>query len=328
MEETLRPSPPQRVRADSAAKDVLRALRARQWPKNFLVGAGFLFAGHLRTAGPRLAAELLCVALAFVCFCALSSGSYLVNDLTDLQRDCLHPVKRHRPLASGRMQPATAVRLIGVCAAVALASALAIVALAPAARVFPGVALCYLALTASYSFYLKHEVVIDVLVLASGFVVRVIAGCVALPVTATPSPWIIFCTFTLALFIVLCKRRAELLEVDAAPGAVHGATRSVLSLYTVELLDSFIAIAAGLTVTAYSLYTFSAQRSTALSDSMHDKPLLMMTIPFVVYGVFRFLYLAHSSPVGGEPETMLRDKPLMINAAIWAALVAILTLVS
>jgi hypothetical protein len=147
----------------------------------------------------------------------------------------------------------------------------------------------------------------------------VVAGCLAIPVTI--SPWIIFCTFTLALFIALCKRRAELLEM----GEQSASTRRVLPFYTVELLNTFIAIAAGLTITAYSLYTFNAPLSTALSPTLHDKPLLMSTIPFVVYGVFRYLFLAHSSPVGGEPEHMLRDKPLMLNVLLWALLVAALT---
>jgi 4-hydroxybenzoate polyprenyltransferase len=176
-------------------------------------------------------------------------------------------------------------------------------------------------LTLAYSLRLKHEVIIDVLCVASGFVVRVVAGCLAVPVAI--SPWIIFCTFTLALFIALCKRRAELLEMGDS--AVD--TRRVLPLYTVSLLDTFIAVAAGLTITAYSLYTFNAPASTALSPALHGKPLLMTSIPFVVYGVFRFLFLAHSSPVGGEPESMLRDKPLMINVALWTLLVAALTLI-
>jgi len=307
-------------------RDLRRAIRTRQWAKNALLFAGFLFAGHLRAPQSPLDhdmrwLELARVFLAFACFCALSAAAYLINDWSDLERDRLHPIKQHRPLASGLMSVRFAAVLIFVFAIIAILTALAVVVLAPRAWGFPLAAIGYFALTLAYSFALKHEVIIDVLALASGFVIRVVAGCLAIPVEI--SPWIVFCTFTLALFIALCKRRAELLEM----GEAGIPTRRVLPLYSVPLLDTFIAVAAGLTITAYSLYTFNATGSKALSPGLERTPLLMMTIPFVVYGVFRFLFLAHSSPVGGEPETMLRDKPLMFNAFLWALLVALLTLV-
>jgi 4-hydroxybenzoate polyprenyltransferase len=300
--------------------DFARAVRMRQWAKNALIFAGFVFAGRLRAPAPELFAEFSRVFLAFICFCALSSAAYLINDWQDIERDKLHPKKRLRPLASGRMSTQVALQLIigalflaGFCCAF-------IVVLQPEAWGFTLTALLYWILTLAYSWKLKHEVIIDVLCLSSGFVIRVVAGCLAVPVLI--SPWIIFCTFTLALFIALCKRRAELLEMGQ--NAAH--TRGVLPLYSVPLLDTFIAIAAGLTIMAYSLYTFNAPASTALSPALRDKPLLMVSIPFVVYGVFRFLFLAHSSPVGGEPESALRDKPLMINVFAWTVLVASLTL--
>ncbi len=165
---------------------------------------------------------------------------------------------------------------------------------------------------------MKHEVIVDVLCLASGFVVRVVAGCLAIPVEI--SPWIVFCTFTLALFIALCKRRAELLQM----GEKAASTRQSLSLYSIALLDTFIAIAAGLTITAYSLYTFNAPHRAALGG-LSQTPLLMTTIPFVIYGVFRYLLLAHSSEVGGTPERMLRDKPLVLNVLLWVVVVSLLT---
>ena len=194
----------------------------------------------------------------------------------------------------------------------------ALIRIEPNARHFAAVAMAYLALTLAYSFALKHEVIVDVLCLASGFVLRVVAGCLAIPVEI--SPWIVFCTFTLALFVALCKRRAELVDLgDAATS-----TRSVMQGYTRELLDSFITVAAGLTIVSYSLYTFNASHSAALG-ALDNTPLLMTTIPFVVYGVFRYLLLAHSSHVGGAPEQMLRDKHLMINVALWIVLVAFLT---
>jgi 4-hydroxybenzoate polyprenyltransferase len=302
-------------------KDLLRAVRTRQWAKNGLIFAGFIFAGRLREPLATIQIESARVLLAFVCFCALSAAAYLINDWNDIERDRLHPKKKHRPLASGVMSTRTALVLIVMALGIAFVSAGVTVRLQPEAWGFALAALFYFVLTLAYSFRLKHEVIIDVLCVAAGFVIRVVAGCLAIPVLI--SPWIIFCTFTLALFIALCKRRAELLEM----GEGVSDTRRVLPLYSVPLLDTFIAIASGLTITAYSLYTFNAPASTALSPALHGKPLLMTTIPFVVYGVFRFLFLAHSSPVGGEPESMLRDKPLMINVGLWTLLVAVLTVV-
>jgi 4-hydroxybenzoate polyprenyltransferase len=298
--------------------DIVHAVRVRQWAKNALLFGGFLFAGRLR-AGAQMWPELGRVLLALACFCALSGATYLLNDWSDIARDRLHPTKRNRPLASGRMSTRFALALIIGLLALALFCIVVMVRSAPQSFGFALAAAAYLALTLAYSFVLKHEVIVDVLCLASGFVVRVVAGCLAIPVAI--SPWIVFCTFTLALFIALCKRRAELLEVGE--NAVH--TRRALPLYTVPLLDTFIAIAAGLTITAYSLYTFNAPHDKALGAGATNSPVLMTTVPFVVYGVFRYLFLAHSSVVGGTPEQMLRDKPLVINVLLWVLLVAILT---
>ena len=305
-------------------RDVTKAIRTRQWAKNALLFAGFLFAGRLRApeGAAVLQAEALRVFLGLACFCALSAAAYLINDWKDIERDRLHPIKRDRPLASGRMKIPVAMALMGACAMVAIVTASAIVALEPGAKWFVLAGAFYFVMTLAYSFVLKHEVIVDVLCVAMGFVVRVVAGCLVVPVPV--SPWIIFCTFMLALLVALCKRRAELLEM----GEARGSTRRVLDSYTVPLLDTCIAVAAGLTITSYSLYTFSAAAtSTALAPPLrHEQtPLLMLTIPFVVYGVFRFLLLAHSSPVGGEPEQMLRDKRLMLNGLLWAVTVALLT---
>lgn len=308
-------------------RDISRAIRTRQWAKNVLLFAGFIFAGRLRLAGENLNREAACVGLAFACFCALSSAAYVLNDWCDIERDRLHPIKKNRPFAAGRISKTGAVTILSVCVVVAIGCAAAVVLLEPRAIFFIYAACVYLALTLSYSFALKNIVIVDVLILAAGFVVRVVAGCLAVPVDI--SPWIIFCTFCVALFIALCKRRAELLEIGAA-----GGTRASLAGYSLDVLNPFIAIAAGLTITAYSLYTFSAftmtsgKGSTALSPAFHDKPLMMMTIPFVVYGVFRYLLLAYSTPVGGEPENMLRDRPFMVNVMLWVTLVAALTLLS
>jgi 4-hydroxybenzoate polyprenyltransferase len=300
-------------------KDISRAIRTRQWAKNALLFGGFIFAGGLRDPWPELVSELTRVLLAFVCFCALSGATYLINDWQDLESDRLHPTKKNRPLAAGRISLRGAAGLFAVLVVIAGTTAGAIITLPPGGLGFGIAALSYFGLTLAYSLRLKHEVIIDVLSVAAGFVVRVIAGCLAIPVAI--SPWILFCTFTLALFVALCKRRAELLEVGESAG-----TRHVLKGYTAEMLDTFIAIAAGLTIIAYSLYTFNAPHSSALGKGLDQTPLLMTSIPFVVYGVFRYLLLAHSSPVGGEPEQMLRDRPLMICVLSWGLWVAALTL--
>lgn len=307
--------------AESAAgrltlRDLVHAVRVRQWAKNSLIGAGFVFAGHLREAGAALPAELLRVALAFICFCALSAAAYVINDWHDLERDRQHPLKRFRPMAAGRLSKQNALTLVIVSLGIGVVTALLVWWLQPAARYFPLAAWFYLLLTLAYSFALKHEVIIDVISLAACYVIRVVAGCLAIPVWI--SPWIVFCTFTLALFIGLCKRRAELLEM----GEASAGTRRVLPLYNLQMLDTFIAVAACLTITAYSLYTFFS-KSPVVSREIRDGgwPLLMMTVPFVVYGVFRYLFLAHSSPVGGEPEQMLRDKRMVINVLLFVAFV-------
>jgi 4-hydroxybenzoate polyprenyltransferase len=302
-----------------AIKDISRAIRTRQWAKNALLFGGFIFAGGLRAPWGTLFAELTRVLLAFVCFCALSGAAYLINDWQDLERDRLHPTKKNRPLAAGRISLRGAAVLMAVLLGCALLTTSILVVLPPHGIGFAVAALTYFVHTLAYSLKLKHEVIIDVLSIAAGFVVRVVAGCLAIPVEI--SPWILFCTFTLALFVALCKRRAELLEVGEGAG-----TRQVLKGYTPEMLDTFIAIAAGLTIIAYSLYTFNAPHTSALGPNLNQTPLLMTSIPFVVYGVFRYLLLAHSSPVGGEPEQMLRDKPLMSCVLLWGLWIAFLTL--
>ncbi len=305
------------------SKDLLRAVRTRQWAKNALLFGGFIFAGQLRQPWLVLFSNGTRVLMAFACFCALSGAAYLINDWLDIERDRAHPIKKHRPLASGRLSKQKAFLLLVSLLLAAFVLALYVGLTGRHTWGFFGAALFYFVLTLAYSLKLKHEVIIDVLSLAAGFLVRVVAGCLAIPVVI--SPWILFCTFNLALFVALNKRRAELLEIGEG-----GTTRKVLQGYSVPMLDTFIGVAAGLTIISYSLYTFSAPHLRALGPTLGAKtdgfPPFMLSIPFVVYGVFRFLVLAHSSPVGGEPEQMLRDKPMIINAVLWGALVSLLTL--
>ena len=301
-------------------RDFVHLVRVRQWAKNVLLFAGFIFAGRLREAGPHLAIEAAQVVCAFLCFCALSGAAYIINDWADIERDRLHPIKRNRPLAAGVLSTRTAGVVIAVLLVIAAACTIFITRFNAQSWGFTVAASSYFVLTLAYSFFLKHEVIVDVLCIAVGFVLRVVAGCLAIPVSI--SPWIVFCTFSLALFIALCKRRSELGEIE------DGSTRGVLLHYSREMLDILIAVASGLTIIGYSFYTFLASHADALGTSKGSTPVLMATIPFVIYGVFRYLFLAVSSPVGGEPERMLRDVRLMSAIALWIAMIVMLTLLA
>ncbi len=278
-------------------RTLLAALRPKQWTKNVLLFSGLVFALKLDRAD-----LLLTSLLAFVVFCLLSSAGYLVNDVVDAAADRLHPLKRKRPIASGALS---------VRVALALAAALAIGALLAAATVgasFAGVAAFYLAITLAYSNWLKHVVLVDIFVIASGFVVRAVAGAVAIQVPI--SPWLYVCTGLVALFIALAKRRSEL-TLLAGNASTH---RRNLEHYTVELVDQLIGVVLAVTVMAYTLYTFSA-------ENLPPNHAMMLTVPPVLYGLFRYLYLARVQGRGGSPEDMLlRDRPLLITAAVWAVL--------
>ena len=269
------------------------ALRPQQWTKNLLLFAGIIFAAELGDVGRWLQAGA-----AFVLYCAASSAAYLVNDLVDAPADRLHPVKRRRPLARGELTPRAAVVsaavLVGVAAA--LAAALGLVAV--------GFLALFLAIQGAYTLGLKHLVLVDVMAIATLFVVRAAAGADAVDVRI--SPWLLVCTALLALFLGLGKRRGELVLVGAetTPG------RPVLEGYSLELVDQLIAVVAGATVLAYSVYTLTARETQALA----------VTIPFVLFGVFRYLLLLHRAGKGEEPENVLvTDVPILATVAVWAA---------
>jgi len=281
---------------------VLVAMRPRQWTKNLLLFAGLLFAAQLGDA-TRWAEAIA----AFVAYCAASSAAYLANDVRDAADDREHPVKRLRPVASGELP----VRIALVVAAVLVLAAVGITAvLGPLSLAFMA---GFLALQAAYTGGLKHVVLIDVLAIAGLFVLRAGAGAEAVDVRI--SPWLLICTGLLALFLALGKRRAELVLVGAeeAPG------RAVLEGYSLVLVDQLVTIVAASTVIAYSLYTFTARGSNAM----------MVTIPFVVYGVFRYLLLLHRRGLGEEPENvLLRDVPLLATIAAWAVTCAVILAVT
>jgi len=286
------------VSSRSAGRAALVGLRPRQWTKNLLLFAGLLFAGKIGDTSLWVDA---CVA--FVAYCAASSASYLANDVRDVEHDRRHPVKRLRPIASGELP----VRLALALAVVLTCVAFGLVAyLGPWSVAFMA---AFLALQVAYSAGLKHVVLIDVLVIAALFVVRASAGAEAVDVHI--SPWLLICTGLLALFLALAKRRAELVLV----GAEETPGRPVLEGYSLALVDQLVSVVAASTVIAYSLYTFGARDSKAM----------MATVPFVVYGVFRYLLLLHRRDLGEEPENvLLTDVPLILTLVAWAATSAVI----
>jgi 4-hydroxybenzoate polyprenyltransferase len=275
-------------------KPLLETMRPKQWAKNLFIFAGLIF-------GKKLFHPSLLVrnVLALVLFCLISSTIYLINDLADIEKDRQHPTKRRRPLPSGRLQPRTAM------IAAALFSAISIPPAFLLNLQFGLVAAIYLATMIAYSLLLKNLVIVDVLVVSAGYVLRVAAGVI---VTGVPfSPWLYVCTTLLALFISFSRRRHELL-ILAATAEEHRAT---LNEYTPRLLDEMISVVTSTTVIAYSLYTFSAPNAPP-NHSM------MLTVPFVLYGIFRYLYLIHVRNEGGTPEELVfKDKPLLVDIALW-----------
>ncbi|HET7856432.1 MAG TPA: UbiA prenyltransferase family protein [Gaiellaceae bacterium] len=267
------------------------ALRPRQWSKNLLLFAGIVFAAKVGD-WVRWAEA----ATAFATFCAGSSAAYLVNDLRDAPHDRLHPLKRLRPVARGELSPRTALLLAAglVALAVVLVAPLGLTSLAFLAG--------FLALQGAYSFGLKHVVLIDVLAIATLFVLRSAAGAEAVDVRI--SPWLLVCTALLALFLALAKRRSELV--------LTGAARPVLDGYSLPFVDQLITITVACTIAAYSVYTITAH-----------SPALAATIPFVVFGLFRYLLLVQRDDLGEEPENvLLTDRPLIVAVSLWAATAA------
>jgi 4-hydroxybenzoate polyprenyltransferase len=277
---------------------ILRSLRPAQWLKNALVFAPLVFA-HQALERDALVRSLV----VFVLFCLASGAVYLVNDLLDRASDREHPVKRRRPIAAGELSPATA----GAAAALIGAGALAAAALLDPHLAF--VVAAYLLVNLLYSRVLKHLVILDVMTIAAGFVLRVVAGGIAVGVPL--SAWLLLCTSLLALFLGFGKRRHELvlLEVNAS---TH---RPILSEYSPYFLDQLIAVVTTSTLVTYALYTMDPAVRQKL-----DTPYLPLTIPFVLYGIFRYLYLVHQKQEGGDPSQIIfRDRPLLVDVLLWAA---------
>jgi decaprenyl-phosphate phosphoribosyltransferase len=285
-------------RRRSKAAALLALARPHQWIKNGLVLAALVFSQRLFVAHDAALA-----AAALVAFCFLSSFAYAINDLQDRQADRLNPEKRNRPLASGELAAGEGVAFACVLGAVALGLSIAL------GGAFVGVAALYIALQFAYSLWAKRFVVLDVIAVAIGFVLRAFAGGVAIEVEI--SPWLVFITFVLALLIALARRRHELIALGDAATAHRGA----LSNYSVRLIDQMISIVAGATLVSYMIYTASAE----VEAKLHTR-YLYLTVPFVAFGILRYLYLIDEHNEGGDPaRLLLRDRPLLGAVMLWIA---------
>ncbi len=287
----------------SAVANLIVSLRPDQWTKNLIVFAALIFAVKLLDP-----AALALASAAFLIFCVLSGCVYLINDVSDREADRRHPLKRLRPIASGAL---------GAGTALAWAVGLSVVALAAAYALRPLFALtaaAYLALFALYTRTFKHVVILDVMVIAIGFVLRAVAG--GLVIGVPVSDWLLVCTILLALFLGLAKRRHEItMLADGASG--H---RRILEEYDPYLLDQMIAIVAAATLVVYIIYCASPETAERFGTR-----LLVLTTPFPIYGIFRYLYLVHRQHGGGSPSDLLmRDRPLLSCVALWGIAVVLI----
>ncbi len=281
-----------------AIKNVVISMRPEQWTKNVIVFAGLFFGMKLNGV-----ANIITITEIFFIFCIVSSGSYMINDVIDRKEDCYHPDKSKRPIASGSLSSrlalivAFALIAIGIIGAMFISSRLLVLLV------------LFLTLHFSYDIFLKHISIVDVMVIALAFIIRLLSGVVMAPIDNSVSLWILLCTFLLALFLALCKRRAEvalLLEASSR----H---RKSLRGYSAQFLDQLITIAGGATILSYSLYALSPE--TILK---HGTDKLIFTIPFVIYGIFRYLYLVSIKKGGSNPEKLLiKDTPLLVSILLY-----------
>jgi len=284
-------------------KALIKTMRPRQWTKNGFIFFGLIFDKQLFMLEPFLR-----TVAGFFLFCLISSAVYLFNDIADIEADRNHPEKKFRPIASGKLP---------VNVALTTALLLTIIAIPLAYLLSPFFALIltvYLANNLLYSRWLKHISILDVLIISSGFVLRVAAGVTLISPVERFSPWLYMITILFSLYIGLGKRRAEM-DLLAQSASAH---RKVFEGYTLPLLDQYITIVSGMTIVAYSLYTFSA-------PNLPENHTMMLTIPFVVYGIFRYLQLIQTGHAAGSPdEVALKDRPLQVTVLLWGlAVIAI-----
>ncbi len=279
---------------------LLETMRPKQWTKNLVIFAGLVFSDDRLLLSPR---AVFTTTAAFFIFCLLSSAVYILNDLADIEKDREHPIKRHRPLPSGRLNQSVAKGTVLLLFALLIPIAWWL------QPWFGAAAFAYVLNNLTYTFFLKNIVLLDVFSIAAGFVLRAMAG--AFVIEAPISPWLYVVTILLALFLAISKRRHELILLQQN----RGAHRRVLEEYTEELLDEMLSVVTASTVIAYSLYTFTAH-------NLPQNHTMMLTIPFALYGLFRYLYLIHRKNLGGAPEeALLQDKPLLTTIVLWGLLV-------
>jgi 4-hydroxybenzoate polyprenyltransferase len=291
-----------------ALRALVRLARPKQWVKNIFVFTALIFSRSAASSGFAMSAILNVTAIvdslvAFACFCAASSAVYFFNDYRDCEEDRHHPVKRDRPLARGDLPRWVGLAGFVACAAGSLAASTLVLG-----TITAGVVGTYLVFNLAYSAGLKHVVIVDVLIIAAGFVLRILAGAAA--ISALPSTWLILCAITLSLFLGFTKRRAEVVLLKEHAHE-H---RRVLAHYDTGFLDQMISIVTAATVVCYVLYTVDA-RTVEIVGSR----LLLFTVPFVLYGVFRYLYLVYHVETGGDPtRTVITDVPILLTSAGWA----------
>lgn len=275
---------------------LVKTMRPKQWLKNLILFAGLIFAHHL-----FIFDSFIRTVAAFFLFCLLSSAIYIVNDIKDIERDRAHPLKSRRPIAAGQLSLGIAAIFAAIIAGIALVLAFLL------DIEFGYVASLYAMLLFAYSFYLKHVVILDVLTISLGFVLRAVAGAVVIDVEF--SSWLLLCTILLALFLGLSKRRHELVLL----GDNAHSHRKILEEYSPHLLDQMIGVVTASTLMAYALYTMAPETREKFGTSY-----MILTIPFVIYGIFRYLYLVHQKEQGGNPTMILvTDKPILINILLW-----------
>jgi len=282
---------------------IIKSMRPKQWVKNILVFAGLIFSRNVFNIN-----HLIQSFSAFLAFCFISSAVYVINDILDINNDRIHPEKQFRPIASGN---------ISIPAAILLAVASAVIAFIIALSVnfqFTFIIGLYFILLTFYSLCLKRIMILDVLIISSGFVLRAIAGAVAIGVSI--SSWLLICTIFLALFLSLCKRRNEIVIL----GKKSDRHRPILAEYSIALIDQFIAIVTGSALISYSLYTTD---DATIKQFGTDN--LIYTVPFVIFGIFRYLYLVYQKNLGGSPDrVLLEDKPVIINNGMWLITVVVI----
>jgi 4-hydroxybenzoate polyprenyltransferase len=277
-------------------QDIIQAMRPHQWTKNFFIYAALIFSQNIFNL-----TLLLKATIAFSAFCLISSALYIFNDLKDMEEDKRHPLKSKRPIASGKIKKSTAILAVIILSLLGFSSAFTL------NKNYFIIILVYFLIQMAYSIKLKHIVILDVFVVALGFLIRVVAGGLAIEVSL--SSWLLICTILLALFLALSKRRHELVLLEDS-ASDH---RPILQEYSPYLLDQMIAVVTASTVIAYCLYTISEETVTKFGTAN-----LIFTVPFVLYGIFRYLYLIHQKSEGGSPEALLiKDKPLLIDIFLW-----------